>query len=96
MTPTETALPLLNTLTPLLPAIRSSIASLATLVPASQFYRYNDMFTRALQSAAFIVVVDRFLRTEDVASKEAVAAALGSGFVPSHPLSIMRCPWLAR
>ncbi|KAL8276762.1 hypothetical protein RQP46_010818 [Phenoliferia psychrophenolica] len=74
--PAET-LPLLNTITPLFPALRTSLASLASLIPPTQFYRYNDMFSRSLQSAAFIVVVDHFLRTEDVPTKDEVAVALG-------------------
>ncbi|KAK4704149.1 hypothetical protein P7C70_g2063, partial [Phenoliferia sp. Uapishka_3] len=72
------AITLLDTITPRLPTLRSAIAHLASLVPPSQFYRYNDSFSKAIQSAAFIVVFDKFLRTEEVASKEEVAEALGS------------------
>jgi hypothetical protein len=73
-----TAPALLQSLVPLYPPIAASIANLAALIPSTQFYRYNDMFSRSLQSAAFIVVFKHFLETEDVASKTQVEEVLGS------------------
>ena len=80
--PSRTALALLDTLTPLLPAVRLSLATLASLIPASQFYRYHDSFSRSLQFASSLIVLSTFLRTEDVASKADVEAALGSTSFP--------------
>lgn len=71
---------LLSTLDPLLPLVRSTIAHLASLIPATQFYRYNDSFSRTLQSASLIVVFRKFLETEELAGKEEVASTLGSEY----------------
>ncbi|BGP20200.1 hypothetical protein JCM10213_005945 [Rhodosporidiobolus nylandii] len=68
---------LLASLDPTLPPIRSALASLAQLIPKEQFYRYSDMFSRAMQTASYVVVMRAFLEREDVASKDEVAEALG-------------------
>ncbi|GAA5820817.1 hypothetical protein JCM11251_001828 [Rhodosporidiobolus azoricus] len=68
---------LLASLDPTLPALRSSLANLAQLIPREQFYRYSDSFSRAIQTASYIVVLRAFLEREEVASKGEVAEALG-------------------
>ncbi|GAA5917158.1 hypothetical protein JCM6882_003273 [Rhodosporidiobolus microsporus] len=68
---------LLTSLDPTLPALRSSLANLARLIPKEQFYRYSDSFSRAMQTASYIVVLRAFLEREEVASKGEVAEALG-------------------
>lgn len=74
-----TAPALLSTqLDPLLPSLRLTLSSLAALIPASQFYRYSDSFSRSLQAASLTIVLRKFLETEEVATKEEVAEALGS------------------
>lgn len=69
---------LLATLDPLLPPLRQSISNLADLIPPTQFYRYNDSFSRTLQSASLVIVFRKFLETEELAGKEEVEKALGS------------------
>ena len=67
-------------LTPLLPQLRFTLATLASLVPATQFYRYSPSFSQSLQNASFIVVISTFLEREEVASKVVVQETLGSAF----------------
>ncbi|GAA6059581.1 hypothetical protein JCM10212_000637 [Sporobolomyces blumeae] len=67
---------LLQSLDPLLPSLRAALADLAHLVPPQQFYRYNDSFSRSIQTSSYIVVLRTFLETEHVATKEDVARAL--------------------
>lgn len=69
---------MLSSLSPLLPVLRVSLASLAALIPSHQYYRYNDSFSRSLQQASFVIVISRFLDTDEVASKQDVEEALGS------------------
>ncbi|GAA5871720.1 hypothetical protein JCM8547_008123 [Rhodosporidiobolus lusitaniae] len=68
---------LLSTLDPTLPSLRTALAQLASLIPKEQFYRYSDLFSRAIQTASYVVVMKVFLQREDVASKSEVAEALG-------------------
>ncbi|KAM0746001.1 Translin [Meredithblackwellia eburnea MCA 4105] len=63
--------------------ISGSIKLLATQIPQHQFYRYNDIFSRSLQNASFIVVwrdfLDRDSRGEEgqVLALEHVRGSLG-------------------
>ncbi|GAA6013055.1 hypothetical protein JCM10207_006154 [Rhodosporidiobolus poonsookiae] len=68
---------LLSSLDPTLPPIRTALTSLAQLIPPGQYYRYDGSFSRAMQTASYVVVLRTFLETEDVASKGEVAEALG-------------------
>ncbi|GAA6039157.1 hypothetical protein JCM8097_000439 [Rhodosporidiobolus ruineniae] len=68
---------LLTSLDPTLPPLRTALANLAQLIPREQFYRYSDSFSRAIQTASYIVVLRVFLESEEVAKKQQVAEALG-------------------
>lgn len=82
---------ILQQLVPLLPAVNSSLAGLAQLVPPTQFYRYQPMFSNALQQASFIIVLSTFLQTEgqQVATKQDVANSLGSQLAQAAGLSLL-------
>ena len=72
------ALALLQTIPPQFSTLQQSIAALANLVPAGQFYRYSGIFSHAIQTASYMVVLSNFLEHETAASKDDVEKVLGS------------------
>lgn len=78
---------LLAQLEPLLAPVRSSIKTVADLVPGMQYWRYNDTFARTVQAAAFVVVFRAYLDRAELASKDSVAAALGSASASWQPFT---------
>lgn len=72
------ALALLATIPAQLTTLQSSIADLAKLIPTGQFYRYSGIFSHAIQTASYMVVLSTFLEHETVPSKDQVSNALGS------------------
>jgi len=60
-----------------LPACQANVASLATLVPTDQYYRYSDMWTRSIQTFSYNVVLIHWLQTSDLLSAQEAGKAMG-------------------
>lgn len=69
---------LLQTLPAQFAQLQTVLGALAQLIPPGQFYRYSDIFSRAMQTASFMVVLAAFLKHEQVSTKQEVENVLGS------------------
>ncbi|PWN28254.1 Translin [Jaminaea rosea] len=76
-TPAEQVPQLVFSLSPLFTQLRSQIHSVAALVPANQFYKWNDCWSFSLQRSSYCACLAYWLTTGRLITKEQAAQLLG-------------------
>jgi len=75
-TPADSMPALLETVRPMRDACADSIASIAALVPAHEYWRWNGMWTNSLRSATFAVLLIEYLGSGGLLSQPEVSSVL--------------------
>ncbi|KAI9266641.1 Translin [Phascolomyces articulosus] len=57
--------------------IRERVQQLAALIPEDQFYKYNDLWSRSMQQAVFLVVFKHYLETEQLVDIKKIEETIG-------------------
>ncbi|TFY66728.1 hypothetical protein EVG20_g4364 [Dentipellis fragilis] len=76
-TPSSEILALLDTVRPVIQSCQETTATLAALVPPNQFWRWKDMWTNSLRSAAFSALFVEYLASGKLLSLQDANTQLG-------------------